>query len=330
MAIHDDHFLRARKEIVTRLKEIEQRPRHTLSQYKRSVVKHEPSVDGYRELCRFANDIIVRFMKTTERLVELFRPPPDVRTYDWCLGCDNINCPGWKSKPVAQPPFDKLMHLSEKALCDFVAVVHLAASLAATNPAIVNDATTSVHRFIRHTDARRKEQTPDLGELLIQLMFCPDIGWTDLRGPLLQESFTRQVVWMLDGRRGRGQLALALLENEPVSEWRLKTSFEASRISLRLIMFQHAFLSQIPTLCGKGPGERLILVELKKGLDARYGLPPSDMPGRLVQQIKEIYAVRSSRQAPPLLDTDLCLYCRWITMRASRRALAFAHRASSG
>ena len=310
MAIHDSHFSRARKEIIPRLKEIERKL--VLGPGKGGAGKREPSIDGYRALCSFANEIVVRLMKTADEVLaepeESFTSWGDWSTADnWWPGCGNPNCPTCSNRPqsaptpkpkpkfVSQSPVGTLLHASEKALCDFVSVIHLAASLAVANPAIANDAARSVHRFIRYPDGRRKEQTPDLGELLIQLVLCSDVGWTDLRGPLLQESFARQVVWMLDPLQGKGHTALALLESESVSEWRLKTSFEASRTSLRLVMFQHAFLSQLPALCGKRLGERSTLLELKEGLDARYGLPPRDMPGRLVQQIKDIYAVRLSR-----------------------------------
>ena len=288
MAIHGGHFLRARKEIVPRLKDIERQL--VLGPGKGGAGKREPSIDGYRALCSFANEIVVRLMKTADEV--LADPEPLQEEY---MGCTCESCMGGrqpKVKAVAQSPVGTLMHASEKALCDFVSIIHLAVSLAVANPAIANDAARSVQRFIRYPNARRKEQTPDLGELLIQLVLCSNVGWEDLRGPLLQESLTRHGVWMLDPKQGKGHSALAFLEGEPVSEWRLKTSFEASRTSLRLVMFQHAFLSQLPALCGKRRGERTTVQELKRGLDARYGLPPRDMPGRLVQQIKDIYAVR--------------------------------------
>ena len=294
LAIHDGHFRRARKEIVTRLQEIERKL--VLGPGKGGAGRRDPSVDGYRALCSFANEIIVRLMKTADDVLATQAAPEPLEN-NWG-GCDCEQCMADRqpksTKPEAQSPAGTLLHASEKALCDFISVIHLAVALAASNPAIARDAAGAVHRFIRYNNARAKSTTPDLGELLVQMALCSDVGWSELRGPLVQEALTRNVVWMLDSRQGKGLAALAFLEGEPVSEWRLKTTFEASRTSLRLLMFQHAFLSQLPLLCGSRarPG-RMTVADLKDGLDARYGLPPPDMPGRLVQSIKDIYSVRS-------------------------------------
>ncbi|KAH7105898.1 hypothetical protein BKA62DRAFT_344013 [Auriculariales sp. MPI-PUGE-AT-0066] len=297
LAIHDGHFTRARKEIVIRLKAIEHGL--VLGPGKGGAGRRDPSIDGYRALCSFANEIVVRLMKTADEVLTAPEPPRPAEN-DWSTvgGCTCPSCSARRgpqtTKVISQSPAGTLLHASEKALCDFISVIHLAVSLAASNPAIARDAARAVHRFIRYPNSRHKDTTPDLGELLVQLVLCSDVDWDDLRGPFLQQSFTRSVVWMLDQQQGRGLAGLACMEGESVSEWRLKTTFDASKTSLRLLMFQHAFLSQLPLLCTEVlPGARITPLDLKNGLDARYGLPPRDMPSRLVQSIKDIYAVNN-------------------------------------
>ncbi|KZV89483.1 hypothetical protein EXIGLDRAFT_678010 [Exidia glandulosa HHB12029] len=287
LAIHAGHFARARPHIVVRLKAIEQQL--VLGPGKGGAGRREPSMDGYRALCSFANEIIVRLMKTAD---EVLAEPETRSEY---TGCQCDVCTGWaseRSKPASSSASGTLLHASEKALCDFISIVHLAISLAATNPMVARDARAAVTRFIRYPNARGKDVTPDLGELLVQAALCEGLGWEALRKPLVQEAMTRNVVWMLDQRQGKGLAGLALLEGESVSEWRLKTTFEASRTGLRLLMFQHMFLSELSSLGQRDPKTgRVTLMGMKNGLDARYGLPPRDMPARMVVRVKDIYSV---------------------------------------
>ncbi|EJD41336.1 hypothetical protein AURDEDRAFT_153238 [Auricularia subglabra TFB-10046 SS5] len=291
LAVNGAHFARARPEAVRRLRDIERQL--VLGPGKGGAGRREPSVDGYRALCSFANEIVVRLMKTAD---EVLAPPPRA-AYSGCGSPDCRICQGSRGKVVKKSvestsPAGTLLHASEKALCDFVSVVHLAAALAVANPAVAQDAQRAVARFVRYPNARHKDATPDLGELLVQAALCDAIGWEELRGPLVQESLTRSVVWMLDRQQGRGLAGLAHLEADAVSEWRLRETFRASRTGLRLLMFQRLFLAELPSLGLRDPDTgRMTLRGLKEGLDAHYGLPPREMPARLVQGIKEIYAV---------------------------------------
>lgn len=293
LAIHGAHFARARPEAVRRLRDIERQL--VLGPGKGGAGRREPSVDGYRALCSFANEIVVRLMKTADEV--LAPPAPRARDIGGCGSPDCMYCAGryeqaMKKSQESASPAGTLLHASEKALCDFVSVIHLAAALAVANPAVAQDAQRAVARFVRYPNARHKDATPDLGELLVQAVLCDTIGWAELRAPLVQESLTRSVVWMLDKQQGRGLAGLAHLEADPVSEWRLRESFQASRTGLRLLMFQRLFLAELPSLGRRDPETgRMTLRGLKEGLDARYGLPPREMPARLVKGIKEIYAV---------------------------------------
>ncbi|KAG6890596.1 hypothetical protein C0995_006572 [Termitomyces sp. Mi166 len=178
-----------------------------------------------------------------------------------------------------------LLHASEKAVVSYCHLFHLLLSLTRTTPAILHDATRRLRRFIMVPESRSKTEVPDLGELIVLInlvLACPPIDkaipltWQLLNGPFLEEAITRNVRWMLADNP-----ELEVLE-EGASDYRLQKTFLKSRTSLRLIMFQIAFLD-IFIKAYAGPGvERL---------DENYGFPEADIPERMAKEVKAIYEV---------------------------------------
>ncbi|KAJ7025334.1 hypothetical protein C8F04DRAFT_1400623 [Mycena alexandri] len=179
-----------------------------------------------------------------------------------------------------------LLHASEKAVVAYCHLFHLMVCLCRSEPSILHDATNRLRRFIDIPDARTKTHVPDLGELiiLIMLVVClppidPDkpIEWATLVGPFLEEITIRNVRWAL-----KDAPLLEILEEGP-SDYRLAETLFWSKTSLRLVMFQIAFLDLFFDAYGSDLGR----------LDDNYGFPETQLPEKMVKEIKEIYTVNT-------------------------------------
>ncbi|KAG6849936.1 hypothetical protein H0H93_003465 [Arthromyces matolae] len=178
-----------------------------------------------------------------------------------------------------------LLHASERAVVSYCQLFHLSLSLIRVTPAILHDATRRLRRFIMAPTSRCKSEFPDLGELIVLInlvLACPPVdhatpmSWQLLNGPFLEEAITRNVRWVLSDNP-----ELEVLENG-ASDYRLYKTFQASRTSLRLIMFQITFLDVfVKTYAGSKV----------KHLDENYGFPEPEIPERMVKEINAIYRV---------------------------------------
>lgn len=96
---------------------------------------------------------------------------------------------------------------------------------------------------------------------------------------------TRNVVWLLDPCQ-QNKPHLAYLESSSVCEFRLSETFTGSQTSLRLLMFQTAFLRMV------GRPANRSLTEIQAAYTERYGFPAAGVPAELVQTIKLINEVK--------------------------------------
>ncbi|GAQ84652.1 hypothetical protein KFL_001990055 [Klebsormidium nitens] len=132
------------------------------------------------------------------------------------------------------------LHASEKALLGYCQLHHMLLRLAQDYPEIRDAIDRALSRFQDNTSARQKNETPDLGELLVLLSVAKTGGvtWASLAPAFMGESFDRNVLWLL-----KSHPELAVLENtDHVSDYRMVTTFKETTVSRRLIMFQVAFL----------------------------------------------------------------------------------------
>ncbi|KAJ3186029.1 hypothetical protein HDU85_000943 [Gaertneriomyces sp. JEL0708] len=131
----------------------------------------------------------------------------------------------------------QILHASEKALTGYCSLLHLLLRMSKDYPEIMERAHEVVSNFAMRSGARSKETIPDLGEFLILLALTPTISWATVAKPFIEEMLARNVVWVLSKKPH-----LAFIETSTKSPLRMKDTFEASRTSLRLLMFQVAFL----------------------------------------------------------------------------------------
>jgi ubiquitin-protein ligase len=186
--------------------------------------------------------------------------------------------------PYEEMPKSSLTHASEKAIESYFHLFHLLLCLATSQPSIVATANKTLRDFLN--GATSKVDCPSLGHLLVSALISDvDINEKALKS-IIKETITRNVVWMLD-HRGAGMAELSYLEPSPVSEYRLKKTFEASKTSYRLLMFQNLFRR---TAVGN---PRKPLVQLRDEAFERHGAPPLGAAKGLADSIKRIHQVEN-------------------------------------
>ncbi|KIM40863.1 hypothetical protein M413DRAFT_445649 [Hebeloma cylindrosporum] len=176
-----------------------------------------------------------------------------------------------------------LMRASEKAVVSYCHLFHLLLRLCETTPAILLDANSRVRCFIDRPELRVKAHTPDMGELIVLVMLVlmlpvkdqQPITWENLCGKFLEEAITRNVLWVL-----KESPELEIMESG-ASDYRLNKTFDNSKTSLRLIMFQMTFLRSFIATYSSGTAR----------LDGNYGFPDKEIPEQMVNEIKAIYQV---------------------------------------
>ena len=186
----------------------------------------------------------------------------------------------WKSSSNIK---STLRHASEKAIESYFSLFHFLLCLAIAQPEIVKEANERVTLFENgHTS---KEDCPNLGHLLT-LTLVSDRGLTpSLSLAIIHEAVIRNVVWMLDSK-GANMPELSYLEPTPISEYRVKRTFEASRTSYRILMFQALFAkiarpadTPISTICDD--------------IFDRHGAPPPGTAEKLAGDIRHLRSINS-------------------------------------
>lgn len=270
LAFSMSHFERVQEEVWTRLSILDRAVREAEianSRRNRLISTRQTNPPQKRHqtvevIYKMMNNIVVSLMNT----------------------CD-ISLDG-ESKNIMLPK-GGLLYASEKAVISYCHLFHLVLCLTRSSPSILQDATYRLRQFIQIPATRVKAHVPDLGELIILItlvLACPSadgitIIWEVINGPFLEEAIIRNVRWIL-----RDLPELEVMESG-VSEYRLQRTFVQSKTSLRLIMFQIAFLDMfVKTYAVSGGLTRL---------DENYGFPDKEIPERMVEAIKEIYLVDS-------------------------------------
>lgn len=195
----------------------------------------------------------------------------------------------------------RLLHASERALTGYTHLLHTLLSLARSGPrgaALLSSATSHLRNFVVLEEMRNKSKTPDLGELIASLLMVRALPCIDNKGPVtwervcpsfVEEATVRNVRWVLqqypylENIEGEGPDDQARWRG--ADDARMGMTFNASRTSLRLIMFQVTFMELFVEAYGATGG--------LKRLDDAYGFVDASLPERMVAEIKEIYKVNT-------------------------------------
>jgi hypothetical protein len=154
--------------------------------------------------------------------------------------------------------------------------------LATEDPSITQAANRGIEKFIN--GATSKTDCPNLGYFLVTALISDeDISQSVLKS-IIEETITRNVVWMLD-KRGSGRAELAYLEPDAISHYRLKETFKAGLTSYRILIFLNLFRT---TAVGNPLKP---LTDLRDEAFVRHGAPPRGSAKGLTDSIKRIHGV---------------------------------------
>jgi ubiquitin-protein ligase len=120
-------------------------------------------------------------------------------------------------------------------------------------PEIKVEAEKRVSLFIKDEKSRHKDVTPNLGEFL-SFLSITDFKWEDIKDSYLEESFSRNVFWLLNKHK----------EDFVDENSRLTATFECSRDSYKILCFHLFFLKSIKS------------VKLQD-IDKNFGFPTLDV-----------------------------------------------------
>jgi len=207
----------------------------------------------------------------------------------------------------------------QKALEGYFAYHHLLLHCLRAYPKLRTSMEGKLQRFLEDPEARSKERVHNLGEFLCLLSVSDRYGWEDLGVAILEEAFDRNVLWILKQAPHLGDLSDA-----GVSHARLKRSFNANRVSLRLLMFQVAFLRLAKPPHAHEPGAphcRAASCALERK-DRCKGLPGPGEAEWLFQRCLEILDVEDFAEflelvgAAPMSDEEVCRWLRHSVLRS--------------
>lgn len=126
----------------------------------------------------------------------------------------------------------------QKALEGYFAYHHLLLHCLKAYPVLRAGLERMLDGFQTEPKARQKEHVHNIGEFLCLLSVSDKFGWDDLGVLILEEVFDRNVLWILKQAPHLGDVGITSVSDQA----RLRASFRANRVSLRLLMFQVAFL----------------------------------------------------------------------------------------
>ncbi|KAK0187899.1 hypothetical protein F5146DRAFT_733465 [Armillaria mellea] len=263
LAFSRPHFLRARDKIWSALlvmyKEMQQadyvsfQRTQGVSSFRPSEALNVSPSELLSVIYRMMNNIVVALMKS----------------------CDDVLTTRHGASSTAT-----LLYASEKAVYSYCHLFHLLLCLSRSDPNTYRDASKKITDFIAQPGARVKARIPDLGEFIVLVTLVlvfkkGDVAWCMLNGPFLEEAIVRNARWVL-----RDHPELEVME-EGRSDHRLNATFDRSKTSLRLMMFQITFLTIFVETYSSDLGR----------LDDNYGFAEKEIPERMVKAIKDIYRV---------------------------------------
>jgi len=130
---------------------------------------------------------------------------------------------------------------NDKFIHGYVAIYRLLVEYAAINARIVEYVDQFLTDFKLHDEKRKKENVPNLGELLVGLTIC-NLKWIDVADAVLLESDTRSVFWYCVGNyKSRAQYS-ELYDTSYNNEDRVDKVFRATHTGRSFIMFQVNFV----------------------------------------------------------------------------------------
>ncbi|KAK6537173.1 hypothetical protein TWF694_011370 [Orbilia ellipsospora] len=225
-----------------------------------------PDAKSMHVIYKLMNDIVVELMKAWDEAV--------------------LPASGRRSRSSK----NNLLQASEKSIVAYCQLFYLIICFAKTSPSIRAEALKVLTEFTLSSEKRSKKVIPHMGHFIVQLCLVngsvdessPDpefhkgIDWEkEIVGPFIQEVLARNVNWVL-----KANVFLGSHEND-FTEAEVDETFQHSRTSNRLIMFQTFFLRFVVRNHQRDPSH----------LENNFGFPPEEAAETVVKEIKKIYKV---------------------------------------
>jgi len=164
---------------------------------------------------------------------------------------------------------------SIKALEGYMGFHHLLLAFAMKYPQLIEIANEKIRTFCKNESVRDKENTPDIGELIIYLSISK-YSWKQFFPAFARELFDRNVRWILSKYPG-----LRDLEGDNLRSCiRMTQSFLATKTGKRLAAFQSFFMNEIACPSELQTCEDKVQI-LFKEYNSRLGKPVEGMAERL-------------------------------------------------
>ena len=192
---------------------------------------------------------------------------------------------------------NKSVWVSERAVEGYMMFHHMLLGFLEEYPEIQEWAERKLSEFIEEEQCRIKKNTGDLGQFITLLGISEKYKWEDLKRPLLDELFDRNVKWL-------GPHLADLKWDDPkihgdmVSRMRIIETFQHTTTSQRLVMFHVAFLK---IFVERYESKR----DIKGMYDRSYGRPSEDMRKKIQVATKEIQAAGNWIEFFRKVDIDL-------------------------
>jgi ubiquitin-protein ligase len=206
----------------------------------------------------------------------------------------------------------------QKALEGYFAYHHLLLHCLNAYPSLRLCLEEKMDEFHASPKAREKSSVHNMGEFLCLLSVSDKFDWDSMGVAILEEVFDRNALWILKQSPHLGDIGNSSASDQS----RLKASFRATLVSLRLLMFQFAFFNLAkPTHLHEGRICTSASAQLERK-DRCKGLPGPGEAEWLFDRCLEILAVDDYSGflelvgAAPVCDTEVARWLRRSMLRS--------------
>lgn len=176
---------------------------------------------------------------------------------------------------------NEALHHSYKSIRMLMYVHRLLTLFLEKYPQLNDTIDEKLQKFIDSPEKRIKDETPNIGELLVLLTVSQKYNWDDLKSAYLGEQLDRQVFWVLQELPD-----LEKADHPDLEDAKVEASFKATIVGYRITMLLKQFNTEIIEHHGKD------FAKLNEYLDNRYGQLTTAEEDKFKRKIEEIFNVR--------------------------------------
>jgi len=174
------------------------------------------------------------------------------------------------------------LHHSYKSIRMFIYIHRLLILFLEKYPELKTTINEKIERFIEKPELRIKDETPNIGDLLVFLTVSEKYNWDDLKDSYLNEQLDRQVLWVL-----KEIPDLDKVEDPELEESKIEASFRSTIVGYRITMLMKIFNTEIFEKGGKD------FTKLAALVDSRYCRLLGEDEDNFKQLVDGIFEVRN-------------------------------------